>query len=78
VHVACGVRISVNELALKMAKWLRRKDLKPVYEKERAGDVKHSLADLERAKGVLGYEPIVDFGRGLDVTMGWYRGVRGG
>lgn len=31
-----------------------------------------------KAKEVLGYEPIVDFGRGLDVTMQWYRGVMGG
>jgi nucleoside-diphosphate-sugar epimerase len=78
VNVACGVRISVNELASKMATWLKREDLKPVYEKERAGDVKHSLADLGRARGVLGYEPILDFGRGLEVTMQWYRGVMGG
>ena len=44
---------------------------------ERMGDVKHSLADLGRAKEILGYEPIVDFGAGLEMTMEWYRGHGG-
>jgi UDP-glucose 4-epimerase len=78
VNVACGVRISVNELASRMGKWLGREDLKPVYAGERAGDVKHSLADLTRAKNLLGYEPIVDFATGLEETMKWYRAAREG
>jgi nucleoside-diphosphate-sugar epimerase len=35
--------------------------------------VKHSLADLTRARQILGYEPVVDFNRGLEATMEWYR-----
>jgi nucleoside-diphosphate-sugar epimerase len=73
VNIACGTRISVNELASRMAKLLKREDLKPVYAAERSGDVKHSLADLGRAKEILGYEPIVDFAAGLETTMEWYR-----
>jgi nucleoside-diphosphate-sugar epimerase len=73
VNVACGIRITVNELAVKMTEWLKRTDLKPIYAAERAGDVKHSLADLKRAKELLRYEPIVDFTLGLDATMEWYR-----
>jgi nucleoside-diphosphate-sugar epimerase len=61
-----------------MGKWLGREDLKPVYAGERAGDVKHSLADLTRAKNLLGYEPIVDFATGLEETMKWYRAAREG
>ena len=34
----------------RMAKWLKREDLKPIYAAERAGDVKHSLADLGLAQ----------------------------
>ena len=74
VNVACGMRITVTELANRMAKWLKREDLEPVYAAERSGDVKHSLADLGRAREILGYEPIVDFATGLDATMEWYRG----
>jgi nucleoside-diphosphate-sugar epimerase len=78
INIACGIRISVNELAEHMAKWLKRDDLKPIYAPERAGDVKHSLADLHRARELLEYQPIVDFATGLDATMKWYQGVMGG
>ena len=78
INIACGIRITVNELADRMAKWLKRDDLKPIYAPERAGDVKHSLADLRRARELLEYQPIVDFATGLDATMKWYQGVMGG
>jgi nucleoside-diphosphate-sugar epimerase len=54
---------------------LGRPDLKPVYELERAGDIKHSYADVERARSALGYEPIVSFEEGLHPTLEWYREV---
>ncbi|MGA2440467.1 MAG: NAD-dependent epimerase/dehydratase family protein [Tepidisphaeraceae bacterium] len=78
INIACGSRITIAELARRMARWLGRDDLKPIRTPERAGDVKHSLADLRRAKEVLGYEPIVGFDAGLDATMKWYRGAMGG
>jgi UDP-glucose 4-epimerase len=78
INIASGSRLTINELAGRMARWLGRDDLKPIHTPERAGDVKHSLADLRRAKEILGYEPIVDFAVGLDATMQWYRGAMGG
>ncbi|HEX4053198.1 MAG TPA: NAD-dependent epimerase/dehydratase family protein [Tepidisphaeraceae bacterium] len=78
INVACGVRITVNELAARMAQWLKRDDLKPNYAAERAGDVKHSVADVSLARRRLGYEPIVDFATGLGATMQWYREALGG
>jgi UDP-glucose 4-epimerase len=71
-NIACGARISVNELAARMARIIRQ-DIQPIYAPERAGDVKHSLADLSRARQMLGYEPIVDFDAGLALTMQWYQ-----
>jgi nucleoside-diphosphate-sugar epimerase len=75
INIACGGSITVNELAKQMAQWLKRPDLTPIHAPERAGDVKHSLADLSVAKSILGYSPIVDFAPGLDVTMQWYKSV---
>jgi nucleoside-diphosphate-sugar epimerase len=75
VNVGCGDRISVNELAHKVAQMLGRPDLKPVYHPERAGDIKHSFADLARARSVLNYEPIAAFDAGLERTLAWYRSV---
>ena len=40
---------------------------------ERAGDIKHSLADMTRAEKHLGYKPKIDFEEGLRRTIDWYR-----
>lgn len=73
LNVGCGDRISVNELARVMAESLGRLDLVPVHRPDRAGDLKHSFADLARSTRVLGYRPVVDFKRGLQTTVQWYR-----
>ena len=68
-NIACGQRITINQLAAAMAEAIGRPDLTPEYRPERAGDVKHSLADLTQARQVLGYEPIVGFEEGLRATL---------
>ena len=73
VNIACGQRVTVTELAVEMAKLFGRPELTPEYRPERAGDVRHSLADLTVARQLLGYEPIVNFRDGLAVTVEWYR-----
>jgi UDP-N-acetylglucosamine 4-epimerase len=40
---------------------------------ERAGDVKHSLADISKAKKLLGYEPDISVDEGLKITFDWYK-----
>jgi UDP-glucose 4-epimerase len=72
LNIACGQRVTVTELAREMAERLGRPDLTPVYKEERAGDVKHSLADLSLATERLGYHPIVPFREGLAETVEWY------
>jgi nucleoside-diphosphate-sugar epimerase len=73
INIACGTRISVNELALEMAKLFGNPQLTAEHRPERAGDVKHSIADLQRAAEILGYRPIVDFRTGLALAVKWYR-----
>jgi len=75
INVGCGHQISVNQLAEVIAKSLGRPDLKPLHHPERAGDIKHSFADLSRARSILNYSPIVDFEPGLKETMDWYKSV---
>ncbi len=72
-NIAVGQRVTVNQLAVQMAKMFGRPELKARHEPERAGDVKHSLADLSRARSLLGYHPVVDFEKGLEATCAWYR-----
>lgn len=75
INIACGQRIDVNELAQTMAQMLGKPHLTATHEAPRAGDVKHSLADLTQAREVLAYEPIVDFRAGLQATVAWYQSV---
>jgi UDP-glucose 4-epimerase len=74
-NVACGTRVSLNDLARVMRDALGRPDLTPIYQAPRAGDVRHSLADLTRIRNGLGYAPIVEFEPGLRATLEWYRSV---
>ena len=75
INIACGTRISVNRLAQVMAEAAGKPHLTAQHKPERAGDVKHSQADISRARAVLGYQPIVGFEEGLRPTVEWYGGV---
>jgi len=71
-NVACGRRVSLNELAAKIMK-ITGVSITPVYEAARAGDVRDSLADISEARRELGYEPDYDLDRGLQKTVEWFR-----
>jgi nucleoside-diphosphate-sugar epimerase len=73
LNVGCGTQVTVNELAGLMAELLNAPGRRPVYEPERAGDLKHSFADLGRVESMLDYRPIVDFRTGLEQTVRWYQ-----
>jgi len=48
-------------------------DLEPKFEPPRPGDVRHTLADISRARAVLGYTPEIDFEQGLLLTIKWFQ-----
>jgi UDP-glucose 4-epimerase len=67
-NIGTGERITLNQLTRLMLTILGRTEIKPVYEKERAGDIKHSLADITRA-GSFGYSPRYTIEKGLRETI---------
>ncbi len=71
MNIACGERYSLNLLAQHLAE-IMGKNLTPVYEPERAGDVKHSLAGIARATRLLEFAPRIKFQEGLQRTVAWY------
>ena len=75
LNIACGERITVNKLVGKINEILG-KNVQAKYVDEREGEVKHSLASVERAKQCLGYEPRVSFEEGLKKTIEWYKDNR--
>ena len=72
MNVATGVRITLNQVVEVLREITGY--IGPVeYAPERAGDIKHSLADISVAQDLLAYEPAVDFREGLRRTVEWYR-----
>jgi len=67
-NVGCGARISVNELWRQITGILESK-ARAQYEPARVGDVRDSLASLDRSRRVLGYEPVVSLEEGLRRTV---------
>jgi len=76
-NVAVGDRTNLNELvsmirALLVPAFPHLSDFRPVYRDFRAGDVRHSLADISKAQGLLGYSPTHSINEGLREAMDWY------
>jgi len=76
-NVALHERTSLNELyesirTLLEPRFPHLKNSKPVYREFRAGDVRHSLADIAKAKELLGYQPSHRIAEGLKEAMDWY------
>ena len=71
-NVATGTRVSLKE-TFQALKELTGYSGEPAFGPERAGDVKHSLADITRARRQFGYNPEVNFREGLRRTVDWYR-----
>ena len=72
INIACGESYSLNELVRELNKILNT-NIEPIYTDPQPGDVKHSLADISKAKELLNYEVKVDFKEGLRRTVDWFR-----
>jgi UDP-N-acetylglucosamine/UDP-N-acetylgalactosamine 4-epimerase len=71
-NIACGEQTSLLEL-YNYLKEEAASELQPVFGPERKGDVKHSLADISKARRLLGYAPVVSVEEGLKKTYRWYK-----
>jgi UDP-glucose 4-epimerase len=72
INIACGKRISLNQL-LNVLKEILGSKLSPIYQEPRKGDVKHSLADICKGKEILNYEPTVGIEIGLEKTVEFFQ-----
>lgn len=71
-NVAGGKQISINEIAKTIMR-LCNKNLEIEYKEARPGDIKHSLADISKAKEKFGYTPNYDIKNGLKETIKWFQ-----
>ena len=72
LNIACNRRISVNQVFNHIRRLLGS-DIQPQHGPDRPGDVKHSVASVDRAGQVIGYHPQVYFEEGLARSIEWYR-----
>lgn len=68
VNIGTAKRISLLEVLEQMGRVLNL-PVQPTFAPPRAGDVRHSVAEISKARDLLGYEPIVDFARGIELTL---------
>ncbi len=74
LNVANGRNTSLLELLAALNRLLETK-IEPIFAPARVGDVRESLADISRARQLLGYEPQVDFETGLRRSIEYYRSI---
>jgi len=72
INIGNGERTTLNRLLGELQRILGTK-IEPTYQSTRAGDVRHSLADISRAQGLLDYRPAVGLEEGLELTVKWYQ-----
>jgi UDP-N-acetylglucosamine 4-epimerase len=71
-NVACGERTSLNQM-IQILQDISESKLEPLYGPERQGDVKHSLASIDKITATLNYSPEVYFEEGLKNVFNWYK-----
>ncbi|MGD0101691.1 MAG: SDR family oxidoreductase [Acidobacteriota bacterium] len=71
-NIGCGLRTSLNQLIGILNKILGTQ-IKPIYESARQGDVRDSLADIGKARTMVGYFPVVSLEAGLERVVNWHR-----
>lgn len=76
INVANGERTTLNQLLDQLKDLTGKPDAVADYREPRAGDVRHSLADISVARDLLGYTPQVDFQTGLRHTISWWKQSR--
>lgn len=71
-NVAYGGREYLNDIYFGLTKALGV-DIQPIYGPDRKGDIKHSNADISKARALLGYDPDWSFQRGIEAAIAWYK-----
>jgi nucleoside-diphosphate-sugar epimerase len=76
INIANGDRITLNELLRELKDLTGKTDVVADYREPRRGDVRHSLADITRARDFLHFEPRVGLREGLQHTIEWWKQSR--
>lgn len=72
-NIACGEQNTINQLFNTLKSFSPNPQLKAIHRESRTGDVRHSLANIDKAKRLLHYQPSINLEKGLALTLDWYK-----
>jgi nucleoside-diphosphate-sugar epimerase len=76
INIGNGQRTTLNQLLQELKVLTGKHEVEVDYQPTRSGDVRHSLADTQRARELLGFEPRVGLREGLQMTIDWWKQSR--
>lgn len=71
-NIACHEEFSILDMYKELQRILNKKHVKPIFKPKRAGDIRRTLADISKAKKVLGFKVQTRFVDGLEKTVDWF------
>ncbi len=72
-NIACAEQHTINQLFNTLKSFTPNINLAPIYRESRLGDVRDSLADINKAQSLLNYQPNITLAKGLEITLDWYK-----
>ena len=72
-NISTGEATTINKLVRILREIMDKTSLKPIYKDPRPGDIRHSYASIEKARRILGYEPMFSLEKGLKKLAEWYK-----
>lgn len=72
LNIACGEKMTINRLMKEICRILKN-SIKPIHDEPRKGEIRDSLADISKAKEMLGYCPSIRFEKGLETTIRFFQ-----
>lgn len=76
VNIGTGIGVSVNHIATSLKRLVRKENLRNLHSDARPGEIRHSRADISKARTVLGYEPKSSLDEGLGELVAWFKRTR--
>lgn len=72
-NISTGEATTINKLVQILQEIMGKTSLKLIYKEPRPGDIRHSYASIEKARRILGYEPMFSLEKGLEKLVEWYK-----
>ncbi|MEM2851491.1 MAG: GDP-mannose 4,6-dehydratase [Candidatus Bathyarchaeia archaeon] len=73
INLGGGIQTTVNDLVNQLLRLIRKQDVIPIYDEPRPEDMPHTLADISKARRMLGYSPSTPLEEGLRRFVAWYK-----